>query len=70
MTLLLDPLPYEILADECEKARVHAEKVVARWKLSVDEEDPASHVWYELAIQHGHMYIVMKSLLEARKAQD
>lgn len=64
-----EPLSYDLLLTEMAKAGLHANKIVARWKQAVDEEDPAHHVWHDLAVQHGLMYMVLKALLDARKIE-
>lgn len=63
----MEPLPYEKLVENLNSTREHAERTFARWRRAVDEDDPAMEVWYNIALQHGQMYLVLRALVEDRR---
>lgn len=67
MTLQIEPLSDEQLIKEMNSLREHTDKTFARWRQAVNEDDPASEVWFEIAKNHGQMYLIVKALVEDRR---
>lgn len=65
--LEIEPLSDEQLIKEKNSLREHADKTFARWRQAVNEDDPASGVWFDIALKHGQMYLIVKALVDYRR---